>query len=91
MIISESKGNKDYSINSSFLSKNLDGILLFFDVTKNESLNEIDNWIKSCDDKLGKLNQNYELFLIGNKIDLISDRKVSNRAAGSLLSEYIVV
>lgn len=75
--ISESKGNKDYSINPSFLSKNLDGILLFFDVTKNESLNEIDNWIKSCEDKLGKLNQNYELILIGNKIDLISDRKVS--------------
>ena len=75
--ISESKGNKDYSINPSFLSKNLDGILLFFDVTKNESLNEIDNWIKSCEYKLGKLNQNYELFLIGNKIDLISDRKVS--------------
>ena len=75
--ISESKGNKDYSINPSFLSKNLDGILLFFDVTKNESLKEIENWIKLCDEKLGKLNQNYELFLIGNKIDLISDRKVS--------------
>ena len=52
--------------------KGSDGILLIYDVTNQESFNNVNNWINSIYDTLGKQeNSKYVIFLIGNKIDLV--------------------
>ena len=61
--------------------KHADGILLFFDVTNEESFKEINNWIKSIEEFKGDINDKYELFLIGNKIDNNDKRKVPKQDA----------
>ena len=60
------------SLTASFL-KTCSAFILVFDLTRVNTLNNIDNWIKT-------INENTKpkfLILIGNKRDLIEDRKVS--------------
>jgi len=61
--------------------KNSDGILLFFDVTNEESFNQINSWISLIEVNKGNLNYNYELLLIGNKIDDNDKRQVPKQTA----------
>ena len=56
------------------LIKNVDGIILMYDVTDVSTFNSIPNWIQSAREKKG---QNYPMILLGNKIDLIDRRKIT--------------
>ena len=52
--------------------KGSDGILLLYDVTNKESFKNVESWIESIQDSLGKDNNSkYIIILIANKIDLI--------------------
>ena len=58
--------------------QNADGILIFFDVTKEDSFKNLEYWIENIKDYLGNNeNKKLSLFLIGNKIDL--DNRVINK------------
>ena len=61
----------------------VDGMLLVFDLTRPESFNNIDEWYE---DIKKNAEVNYELvgFMIGNKQDLIDERKVIRDNAISL-------
>ena len=61
---------------------NADGIFLLFDVTNEESFNNVSSWMNDVKENSGKTDNNSSitLFLIGNKIDL-SDREVSKEQA----------
>jgi len=63
--IVDTAGQEYYrSIAESYI-KDMDGFLLFIDVTKNESFNSIDYWKKYINDN----NISKEILLLGNKID----------------------
>lgn len=80
--------------------QNADGILLLFDVTKEETFNNVENWIRDVKDnsnkKIGDNNTQPEiaLFLLGNKIDS-PDRVISTeqgiKMASSLGMEYFEI
>ena len=63
---------------------NADGIFLLFDVTNEESFNNVSSWMNDVKDNSGKTTENEKksitLFLIGNKIDL-PEREVSKEQA----------
>ena len=64
---------------------NADGIFLLFDVTNEESFNNVSSWMNDVKENSGKSNENDKnssltLFLIGNKIDL-PDRQVTKEQA----------
>lgn len=67
--------------------KNSDGILLFFDVTNEESFKKINYWIENIK-SIGEINKNYELFLIANKIDQNDKRKILKKEAKNLADKY---
>ena len=52
--------------------KGSDGIFLLYDITNKESFKNVESWIESIQDSLGKdINSKYIIILIGNKVDLI--------------------
>ncbi len=66
--------------------QNADGILLLFDVCKEESFKNVSNWIKDIHENSNVENDKMTLFLIGNKID-IKERSVSKEEADRLANE----
>ena len=54
-----------------------DGIILIYDITNEDSFDNIISWVK---DIQKSRNENVIIYLIGNKIDLIEERKISNES-----------
>ena len=48
------------------------GLLLMYDITKKESFDSIENWIKNIKESLGE-DEKYVIVLLGNKVDLAND------------------
>ena len=73
--------------------QNADGVLLLFDVTKEESFNNVSNWIKDVKDNSN--NQNgVVIYIIGNKIDLperVIDKEKAEEFAKSLGMKYFEI
>ena len=70
--------------------QNVNGILLFFDVTNESSFDNIKNWIKDVKDNTNNLSNN-SLYLIGNKIDRedrVITREKAEKMAKSLGMKY---
>ena len=59
------------SITSKYYSVS-QGILFIYDITKRETFDNLDEWIKNVRDSLGNENK-YKIFLIGNKLDLVEN------------------
>ena len=55
--------------------KNIQGILLIYDITDESSFNSIDNWINNLENKLDM--KNVPIILVGNKNDKEDERKIS--------------
>jgi Ras-related protein Rab-8A len=62
-----------------------DGIMLIYDITNQASFNNIRNWISQIKDSLG---DEASITLVGNKVDLESNRIVSIEDGGKLANEY---
>ena len=67
--------------------KNLDGILLFFDVMNKKSFNEIEDWIISIKDNFGDINSSYKLLIIANKIEEQDKRQILKNDSKNLAEE----
>ena len=76
--------------------KGSDGILLLYDITFRDSFKNVESWIESIQDSLGKENSSkYVIILIGNKIDLIGvddfKREVEEEEAKSICEKNSLV
>ena len=71
--------------------QNADGVFLLFDVTKEDTFNNVSNWINDVKEnsKLGGMDgqQQITLFLLGNKID--SPERIINREQGEKLASSL--
>jgi Ras-related protein Rab-13 len=68
--------------------RNANCILLFYDIMNQESFNNIETWIKNITETKGQINRDYELFLVGNKIDGIEKRVIERTTAKKLAEQY---
>lgn len=68
--------------------RNANAFLLFFDVTNEKSFDSIKYWIGSILENNGKINDEYELFLVANKIDETETRNVAKTRGKDLANEY---
>ena len=80
--IFDTAGQERYRSLSIQYIRNANGILLFYDVTKEESFTNLDEWI----DKINELNTNCEIILIANKIEG-SDKRVVSKKEGKEKAE----
>jgi small GTP-binding protein len=74
-------GQSIHSKNLSSYIQHANGILLIYDITSLESFNNLNDWITN----VRRYNQTEYLYLIGNKIDLISMRQVSENQHNEFL------
>jgi len=65
--------------------KRAQGVLIAFDVTNRESFENVKNWVDSIENYA---KEDIQKVLIGNKIDLVDQRKVSNNEAQTLADEH---
>ncbi len=82
--LADTAGQERYrSIAKNFI-KNVDGILLMFDVTNVESFNSVDYWVNSIKEN----NQNHIIILVGNKIDSTEKRLITKSEAKKKADQY---
>ena len=74
----DTAGQERYSKLPSQIMKEVFGVLLFYDITNEESFDRVSFWIKQIRDNNDK---NVEIFLIANKIDLSKNRVVPKNHA----------
>eukprot|EP00127_Corallochytrium_limacisporum_P002525 Clim_evm82s128 gene=Clim_evmTU82s128 len=61
------------------------GILLVYDVTKEKSFDNIKNWVRNIEQHASK---DVEKVLIGNKLDCVEERVISEEKGKALAAEY---
>ena len=89
LIIQDTSGQERFRSIAKSYFKNVDGIILVFDVTNLESFDEgIKYWLTICDDEI----KEYKKILVGNKIDLeikkISKEKIENYAKNKQMKYF---
>ncbi len=65
--------------------KQANGILLMYDITNEKSFSNIQNWITQIKEETSS---NIVLFIIGNKIDLEDQRKITYENGKNLAKQY---
>ena len=73
--------------------KGSDAAILIYDITDKKTFNHVKEWIESIQNSLGNLNNNnYIIFLMGTKIDLVEsqkkEREVEEEEAKNKCKEY---
>ena len=82
----DTAGQEKYESISKNYYKQVDGILFFFDVTNEDSFKRIDKWIKNIEESENM--NNFEMILIGNKIDKNEERIISKKEAKEKANKY---
>ena len=86
LLIWDTAGQERYrSITKSYYN-NVIGCYIFFDLSKEESFNNLNYWIEQISEKIN--NKSGVIFLVGNKLDLINKRKIHNEKINELLCKY---
>lgn len=65
--------------------KQADGVIVLFDVTNEETLNKGEKWFKEASEYLRK---NAICFLVGNKLDLIKERQITQDVGNKIALSY---
>ena len=85
------------SITESYIN-NSNGIIIVYDITKRKSFDDVIEWVRSIEEKSGKIDQIKAcIFLIGNKKDLVEgkegekNRKVQINEAKILAEKYNLI
>ena len=87
-IIQDTAGQERYGSLAKSYYRNADAFLLFFDVTNKESFDTVQRWIQSIVESKGNINDQYELFLVANKIDETDIRKIGKTQGKELATKY---
>ena len=66
--------------------KGANGVLLIFDITKRDTFEKLDYWLTDLQENSDNLDYLF-IYLIGNKIDLEAERKVSTEEANKFAQE----
>ena len=66
--------------------KGANGVLLIFDITKRDTFEKLDYWLTDLQENSDNLD-NLFIYLIGNKMDLEAERKVSTEEANKFAQE----
>ena len=87
-VIFDTAGQERYNSLTKSYFRHANAFLLFFDVTNEESFEKVQKWIGDIVDNKGNINEEYELFLVANKIDEIEMRKIGKAQGKNLANKY---
>jgi small GTP-binding protein len=73
VILFDTAGQEKFRAITKNYFRGSDGILLIYDITEKNSFEQVEAWIDSIKESIGKeAESKYIIFLIGNKLDLIN-------------------
>ena len=81
----DTAGQERYKSIAANLIKKVNGILLIYDITNNNSFNSISKWMESINEVS---TTNISIILVGNKSDLDDRRRVTNEEGKKKAEEY---
>lgn len=87
-IIHDTAGQERFDSLAKSFYRYADAFLVFFDVINEESFEKVQKWIKDIVDNKGNINEQYELFLVANKIDETEMRKIGKTQGKELAAKY---
>jgi len=92
----DTSGQERYRAITRNYYKSAEGILLLYDITNRSSFESVESWIEQIKSSIsGKLQSDYLIILIGNKLDLvkenISERKVTEKEAKDICNKYDII
>ena len=80
----DTAGQEKYRSMTKIFLKGAKIVIIVYDITKRKTFEEVNYWVKSAEEILGK---NITLGLIGNKIDLIEAQEISRKEGEKLAKE----
>ena len=81
--ILDTAGQEGYRSVTKNIIRKVDGIIFVFDLSNNDSFENIKDWLMTADDA----NNNYQKILVGNKLD-IPERKIDKERAEKFSKKY---
>ena len=84
-MIWDTAGQERYRSITKMYFKDMIGVFLFFDLTNRKSFDNISYWYDKIKDEIDKTNG--VIYIIGNKLDLVAERVVSNEDVLNFLDE----
>ena len=84
----DTAGQERFRSLSKTLFKGSDGILLMYDISNYDSFKHIKNWIQDIKNNLGVPIEKIALIIVGNKSDLVEQRKVTFEEAKQYADEH---
>ena len=87
LLIMDTAGSEQFKSITRGYYKNCSFALIVYDITNQESFNSIKEWIEDCQNYA---NKNIHMVLVGNKIDLNEERKISKEEGKELAKEYVM-
>lgn len=71
----DTAGQEKYKSLTQNFFKNADGVIIVYDITRRETFDKVNEWMKSIKEHTDK-DRNIQKILVGNKIDLKDERQV---------------
>ena len=92
----DTSGQERYRAITRNYYKSAEGILLLYDITNRNSFESVESLIEQIKSSIsGKLQSDYLIILIGNKLDLvkenITERKVTEKEAKDICNKYDII
>ena len=85
LVIMDTAGSERFRSVTRGYYKNCSFALIVYDITDKKSFNSIKQWIEECHNYA---NKNIHMVLVGNKIDLNEERKISKEEGKELADEF---
>ena len=87
LVLMDTAGGEKFKSITRGYYKNCSFALIVYDITDKKSFNSIKEWIEECQNYA---NDNIHMVLLGNKIDLNEERKISKEEGEELAKEYVM-
>jgi small GTP-binding protein len=87
LVLMDTAGGEKFKSITRGYYKNCSFSLIVYDITDKKSFTSIKEWIEECQNYA---NDNIHMVLLGNKIDLNEERKISKEEGEELAKEYVM-
>ena len=81
-------GSRQFRYLASFYSLGMIGGIFMYDITRNSSLHDVNEWLKILELDARKMKEEVPMLLVGGKLDLNEERKIRT-SEGSKLAEKL--
>ena len=88
LTITDTSGQERYKAITRTFFKDIDGVILMYDITDKKSFKDLDYWINEVKQNTNKKENEYLNFIIGNKLDLVEENEEMRKVTEDEIKEF---